>query len=293
METLYALTTVFNPCGYRSRSTLYREFADRCAQDGLTLYTVEAALPDQPFAVTDARNPHHIQVRYDKPLWLKESLLNVALKRLPKEAKYVAWIDADVSFHNPDYILETIKKLQDHDVIQMFSLMLDLDANQTVPAEALPVTGSVFNMSVGNPQFRNGLAWAARVDFLQKLGGFLDFAIVGSGDRLMRWSFGGEDPHRFMQGLNTTEAFEEAVRQWAAPVRQARLGYLPGLLYHHYHGQKQNRQYESRWKILADHRFSPDEDLLRDHDGLISFRGNKPGMETDIAAYFAGRSEDE
>jgi len=293
MDELYALTTVFNPCGYLSRSTLYREFANRCARDGLILYTVEAVLPDQQFDVTDSRNPQHIQVRYDKPLWLKESLLNVALKRLPKEAKYVAWIDADVSFHNPHYILQTIQKLQDHDVVQMFSLTLNLDANQTVPDEELPMPGSVFNVSVGNIESQNGYAWAARRDFLQKLGGFLDFAILGSGDRLMRWSFAGEYPHQILKGLNMTTGFEEAIRQWAAPARAARLGYLPGLLYHHYHGKMQNRGYGSRWKILADHRFSPAEDLFRNDDGLVSFRGNKPGMEADIAAYFVGRREDE
>ncbi len=99
---------------------------------------MEAALPGHPFGVTDSSNPHHIQVRYDKPLWLKESLLNIALKRLPQDAQYVAWIDADVSFHNPDYIAQTIQKLQDHDVIQMFSLMVDLDSDHMVPDEALP-----------------------------------------------------------------------------------------------------------------------------------------------------------
>lgn len=254
---------------------------------------MEAALPGQPFSVTDSGNPQHIQVHYDKPLWLKESLLNVALKRLPKDAGYVAWLDADVSFRNPDYIAQAIQKLQDHDVIQMFSLMVDLDADQMVPDETLPIPGSVYNRSIGNSEFRNGHAWAARLDFLQKLGGFLDFAIVGSGDRLMRLSFEGSDPNQFLKELNLTENFEEAVRQWAARAHPARLGYVPGLLYHHYHGKKQNRQYDSRWKILSHHRFSPADDLLRDGSGLISFRGNKPAMEAEIAAYFAARKEDE
>ncbi len=84
---------------------------------------------------------------------------------------------------------------------------------------------------------------------MQKLGGFLDFAIVGSGDSLMRWSFEGTAPHQFLEKLNLTESFEEAVRQWATPACPARLGYLPGLLYHHYHGKTQNRQYDSDGKF--------------------------------------------
>lgn len=31
-------------------------------------------------------------------MWIKENLLNIALNKVPKEAKYIAWSDADLTF---------------------------------------------------------------------------------------------------------------------------------------------------------------------------------------------------
>ena len=38
-------------------------------------------------------------------MWIKENLLNIALKKLPKTAYYISWCDADIFFVEP---LETI-----------------------------------------------------------------------------------------------------------------------------------------------------------------------------------------
>jgi len=77
MDSLYAITSIFNPCNYKTRYKLYKEFEKRCKDSGIILYTIEAAFKDQDFAVTDKNNNRHIQVRTNDELWIKENLLNI------------------------------------------------------------------------------------------------------------------------------------------------------------------------------------------------------------------------
>jgi hypothetical protein len=44
-------------------------------------------------------------------MWIKENLLNIALRNVPKEAKYIAWSDADVTFQKTnDYFQKIVTK---------------------------------------------------------------------------------------------------------------------------------------------------------------------------------------
>jgi hypothetical protein len=90
-------------------------------QSGVILYTVELAYGERPFEITDAANPCHIQVRGEQEFWHKENLMNIGLSRLPDSAKYVAWIDADISFVRADWAIETVHQLQHYDIVQLFT----------------------------------------------------------------------------------------------------------------------------------------------------------------------------
>jgi hypothetical protein len=97
-KKLYVVTCISNPVRYHSSYALYQGFRKRVNDAGAILYTVEMAFGDRPFKITDAENPHHIQVRSFFELWHKENMLNIGIRRLPIDWEYVAWIDADVQF---------------------------------------------------------------------------------------------------------------------------------------------------------------------------------------------------
>src|ERR1700677_494960 len=103
-QDLHIIAVISNPANFKSRYRLYREFEARMLKEGANLYTVELAIGDQEFAVTDSSNGKHIQLRTNDELWHKENLINIAISRLPDEAEYVAWIDADVQFLRADWI---------------------------------------------------------------------------------------------------------------------------------------------------------------------------------------------
>jgi len=128
-DKLYVIAVVSNPVRYHSRYRLYRAFEKHVADAGAILLTVEMAFGGRPFEVTQAGNPLHVQLRSDFELWHKENLINIGISRLPVEAQYIAWIDADVTFARPDWAQETIQQLQHYAVVQMFSQSTDLGPN--------------------------------------------------------------------------------------------------------------------------------------------------------------------
>jgi hypothetical protein len=76
--------------------------------------------------------------------------------------------------------------------------------------------------------------------------------------------------------------------------KQLRLGYVPGVIRHYYHGSKKNRQYVERWQILVDYQFSPKQHLTWDASGiLIPTREMSHEFIGDIFNYFQERKEDE
>jgi hypothetical protein len=100
------ITVVFNPIRYRSRYEAYHKFDEHMTRSGVTLLTIECifegeeelGLAKQKFELTRPNDPRHLQIRAPSIFWLKENLINIAVKRLPLYVEYVAWLDADIEF---------------------------------------------------------------------------------------------------------------------------------------------------------------------------------------------------
>src|ERR1700677_5308972 len=182
-QDLHIIAVISNPANFKSRYRLYKEFETRLLNDGANLYTVELAIGDQEFAVTDASNPKHTQLRTNDELWHKENLINIGISKLPVDAKYVAWVDADIQFLRPDWIEATIKALEEYPIVQMWSQALDLGPKN----EVLTLNTSLAycyqeSLKIGEDYgeyWHSGYAWAARVDFLKHVGGLIDATLVG------------------------------------------------------------------------------------------------------------------
>jgi hypothetical protein len=77
-------------------------------------------------------------------------------------------------------------------------------------------------------------------------------------------------------------------------VKNLRLGYVPGVIRHYYHGSKKNRKYLERWKILVKHAYNPLVHVKLNNDGLLVPTDSCPrGLLDDILGYFLERNEDE
>jgi hypothetical protein len=264
-------------------------------KSGAILYTAEVAFGDREFEITDPNNPQHLQLRSRHEVWLKENTLNLVINRLPKDWKYVAWIDADVQFTRPDWSQETIQLLQHYDFLQMFSHAQDLGVNYepliTTPGFVYGklteddesggkyVSGKdhyyyglvkkIGEKLVGWKYRHPGFCWSARRDALDKVGGLIDFAILGSGDYLMAQALFGQVDRALNSGY--TDNYKKLCKIWEERALlhiRKNVGYMPGTVNHYYHGNKKDRNYDNRWTLLVNTKFDPLVDIKKDSQGL-------------------------
>ncbi len=296
-DLLHVVTCVANPIRWKARVALYKKFAAHMLQSGVRLTVAECAYGERPFECDGISGVTHIGVRAKTLLWNKENLLNLAIARLPQDWRYVAWIDADITFRRPHWAAETVHALQQYDVVQPWSDAYDLGPDdehlKTFRSfcrqyfERQPLGPGAY--SFGHP----GYAWAATREALENLGGLFDTAALGSGDHHMALALVGRAREGVPAGV--TDGYVRTLMQWQARAQRAirgNIGYVPGTIEHSWHGSKDKRAYASRWNILVRHRFDPFSDLKRNVWGVHELAGNKPELRHDIDAYFRSRNED-
>lgn len=304
-DTLYVVTSVFDPVRYRSRWKLYEDFKLHVEATGKAkLFTVEVAFGEREFAVTQPGDPWALQLRTTHELWLKENALNLAIQRLPTSAKYIAWVDADVHFVREDWADETLHQLQHYGCVQMWSQAQDMSSDHEIVQEhrsfcwcwwndeCLPTPPGWYGFKGRRWHWHPGFAWAIRREWLDWLGRLLDFAILGSADDHMAKALVGKAASNLHGKLSADYKRDVVAWEDRAAALKHNIGYVPGLLLHKWHGPKANRQYQTRWSILVQHDFNPRTDLRRDSQGLWTLAGNKPALRDDLQRYFRSRQED-
>lgn len=299
LDGLWVVAVISNPQRYRARYELYEIFKRAVEFAGANLLTVEIAFGERPFEITDAGNPFNVQLRTNDELWHKENMVNIGISRLPRDWKYVAWIDADIEFMRHDWPEEIIHQLQHYKVIQLFQNAIDMGPEGEVLkvhqgfmhafVNGLLTPGRVSKYAVYHP----GYAWAATRHAIDQLGGLIDIAILGAGDAHMAWAL----VHRELDYVpeRVSPAYLRHLLTWEQRCRdhiRLNVGYMPGTIHHHFHGKKRDRRYAERWQILFRHNYDPDLDIKRDWQGVTEFSRAGLRMRNDLRAYFRSRNED-
>lgn len=299
-DFLNVIIVISNPCLYAKRYILWKEFVKRLEEEesNVRLFMVEMIYPGQKFIVTNKKNPRHLQLKTEIPLWHKENMINLAVKYLlPCDYKAFAWIDADIEFENPSWAMDTLKILNgSKDIIQLFSHCIDMSREENT-LNIFHGFGYSFckkKMYIlgGKDYWHPGYAWAITRKAYEKMDGLLDKAILGSGDNIMALALIGKceticntDYH---DDYNTYMMKAEDKR------KHLRIGYIPGVIRHYFHGSKENRKYTERWKILMKYRFSPSEHIIYDASGIMIPSSTFPSeLQSDILTYFSERKEDD
>jgi hypothetical protein len=304
---LWAITSYFNPAGFKRRLPNYRIFRENL---GIPLVTAELSF-DGSFELTDNDADILIQISGGAVLWQKERLLNIALRSVPAYVNNIAWIDCDVIFERSDWADEAIKQLKKSNVVQLLSHQVDLgpedhhnnfnyrdrapsgqgiismaSADRSGQARVLPTPGP------NRRSFAWGLAWAARRKILEDHG-LYDAMIVGGGTRAMVSAMYGEFDE-IVAAFQLNRARQEHYLKWARSYHQAvqgRVGHVPGRLYHLWHGKLENRNYASRHQGLVDFSFEPSDIAIGSNGAWQWVRAN-PDLEKYLANHFVSRAED-
>jgi hypothetical protein len=300
-STLHVIGVVSNPVRWHSRYRLAREWMKTMeATPNVKLHVVEAAFGDRHHEVTATDCESHLQLRTKSEIWIKENEINLGEERLvPHDAKYIAWVDTDVAFRDPNWALETIHQLQHWPVVQPWQQCADLGPLGDVGAlhqsfGYLLQSGKKFQRCPTDPYAyaHTGYAWACTREFWEQVRGLMDFCILGSADHHMAWAMIGDVAATIHGGLPAS--FFRLCREWqsrAMRITQGQVGFTPGRIEHSFHGSKAKRYYRERWQILIDNHFDPDRDLMYDAQGVLQLVGN-PALEQAIRLYNRSRAED-
>lgn len=203
-------------------------------------------------------------------LWHKESILNLIIKQLPVKYKYIFWIDTDVIFTNNNWLVDSVKVLETHNICQPFEYCIHLDQDQLKPSFSVEYERTVisdpkrrhpkmwrsFCANVVTTHFSDdcnydrhghvGFAWGARREVLESVP-LYDRALIGGADHIMAHAAAGHIPHSCIT-KSFTDNIDE-VNSWSKRffnVVHGSIGYAKGDLYHIWHGDITNRQYLKR-----------------------------------------------
>lgn len=270
LDTLHVLTSFTQPPGGVPRAPLYRNFARHMATfPKVRLWTIEGIWPGQSYRVTQANDPHHVQVNLEDYLWYKENLLNVLARHLPDDGQPIAWIDADLHFTRPRWDEAVLDALRTYDAVQPFGVIEDLDPHGApLPysaASSLVKAQSDPSLGVGH----SGAAWAMRRSLFEGLGGLFDRDLVGRNDFIM--------DHALLQNAQVaipegcTEGYRRTIESYARRATRAnpQLGYVDGQCLHAWHGDKRQRRYATCVQIQTRAGFDPLVDLTTNSQGLL------------------------
>jgi hypothetical protein len=273
-NTLYAILPYFNFNGSTIRKQLYDEFYEKYKNTpGLKL--IKAVLKPR-----------------DDIMWYKEHLINRAIQKLPKNWKYVAWIDADLTFLNRNWVEDTKAELDKCDVVQIWQKCVNLGEKGDI---AKLDSSFAYMNTLGQPWMKThkygfwhpGYAWACTRDAYTRMGGLVDFAILGSADHHMALALIGKVDNS--RPNNISDAYKQKLLDYQERVTGMKLGYVEGTIVHHYHGDLQNRRYVERWDILTKHNYDPDHDIVINKKLSFTERGKRFNIL--IYDYFLNRGE--
>jgi hypothetical protein len=302
---LWAITAYFNPAGFRRRLSNYRHFRRSL---GVPLITAELSFTGR-FELDSSDAEILLQVTDGDVMWQKERLLNLAITALPRSCRKVVWLDCDLIFDSPNWAQETSERLDDLPLVQPFSRLhrpppdwhLGDSANAGSdilrPVPVMIERGMTLDDCMNGHQERTriatGMAWATRRSLLEAHG-LYDASIIGGGDSaLVRAAYGYLETLVRRQKMNGPQ--ERHYRAWGEAFHRAvagRVGYVPGAVYHLWHGDIGSRQYETRFDILARIGFDPFEDIAPTSSGVWRWISEKPEMHAAVRDYFYARRED-
>lgn len=303
--SLWAVTTFFNPAGFRRRIENYRRFR---AALPVPLATIELGFEDRWHLAGDDAELY-VPVGDGDVLWQKERLLNLLLPRLPAACRHVAWLDADILLGDDDWPRRTVAALERAPVAQLFSAVRYLDRDGSPRAgggmkvasvvaavqagrPAADVLESVTDRSNGAPAA--GMAWAARRELLEGHG-FFDASVIGGGDTALACAaYGVTSSAVRLHRMNARQA--ACYEAWARPFAREVAGnvaLVEGEISHLWHGELSARNAGGRHVALAAQGFDPGADLVSGSEGAWRWASAKPALHALLRGYFAMRGDND
>jgi hypothetical protein len=290
----------FNESNF-SKKNLDLFISNYSCRDNLKIILVEGVydkeLPDYSNKIYK-----HLKFKLENILWVKENLINLAIKNLPIDAEFIAWSDRDLYFLNPFWVEETINKLKIKDIIQPWSEVIHLNSNNELEiikkSEYFSFSSksilSKFSKKDKSLGFSCGQIWAINRKFYDKIGKINDIEIVGGADSIIanfcivqnKYYYSRMIKKQTIASLRNWNKYKEFFKDFS-------YGYINGTIAHYWHGDMAKRDYENRHNILTEENYNPEHDIFYDDYGVINLTKDGERLKEKIKNYFISREENE
>ena len=135
-----------------------------------------------------------------------------------------------------------------------------------------------------------GYAWACSRAAWKKMGGLIDWAILGSADRHMALAWIGKCQLSYPGNIH--ENYKRLIEDFQHECDGFKIGNINGTIIHEWHGSLENRKYKERWSILTDNKFDPLVDIGLTEEGTLRLTPQGQRLEKELKKYFLERKED-
>jgi hypothetical protein len=308
---IWAVTAYYNPFRGARRYANYRAFWRNLA---IPLVTVEWS-PNADFQLEKDDADVLVQVSGGDVMWQKECLLNIAVDHVPLASTYVAWLDCDIIFDDSDWPEKAVALLASHHLVQLFGEVDHLPIcdteriNAGIARRHQPTStrkGIVQEIKSGRPFYEEGpqpgarrrmsgnpgMAFAGHAEWLKRVR-FYDAAIVGGGDRMLIAPLLGQLDEVFRE-RPATPAHERHYRGWLDRLRgllPMQYAFLPGKIYHLYHGELSDRHYPARPAVLTESGFDPELHICKTPQGVWQWTDEAGKVGARVLAYLESRND--
>lgn len=271
----------FSPVGFRRPAENARRVVSDMRESGIPVFSIEL--------VHEGRSPDlvdpDLRVSSRSFMFHKENLMNLMLARVPDKYSKVVFLDADVRFNDREWLDRVSVTLDDSDIIQPMEWCFWSATKSKISAGEQLSRGGRLDIGNTHPGFATG----ARRDWLDRVGGLYDMAVVGNGDACL-WNAVAEHmglgfpPSSASPYLSKYASLGEftsrvsATRPRVGSMRGCFAGHLP-------HGTAKKRGYMERHSLLE-----RDISVERNSDGVYEWADHSNNKA--MLSYFASRDED-
>jgi len=253
------------------RYQLHNDYASYIQSFGVPFSTAEAIRKDrhQTYLLTEPnKEPENIQLQIYDDGYLRESLLNVAAKKIPGW-EYMAWIDTHQPFENNYWWEEAIVRLEKYASVQFFQYLQAFDpTNKTKNFAPSALYIANIQSKLGVLPFVLGNAFGIRKDYYDKIGYVFDECIGGCCDcAYVKGSLPADFPFDFWF---MWQSYTEKMMPWVQHTQSVFQGsrhIVRGVLYHIWH--EETFPYMNIMSMIRDSDFSIKNDLKRDVNGTV------------------------
>lgn len=283
----------FSPCDYALPKRHLTQTLNWATQEKAEVLLAQVVLPGQSPQPVSSKIKSLVYRSVDV-MFYKENLWNLAARRASGDK--LLFIDSDVQFVCSDLAGATSALLERCDICQPFSLATWLSRDGK-PARSRK--SAALALACGFEPltrfYHPGFAWAMTRSTFDRLGGFYDHNVVGSGDIAFVYALDKRWQHINLHSrapndvhVSTTPRYR-AYRDHAVSLN-LHVGYLADVECRHlWHGYLAGRQYMHRGKYCPVAR-GEDFPLAYRDDGLLMW--TKSEQSAQLKTYFLSRHED-